>query len=116
DQLAVIGHRIMVGMRPIGTPNDALGRMLGERTRERHRVGVRIFLLGDAIAARQLHPYIAAVEKPAQRRKRRAVEPFGNVYAADMVDDDGRIDRSNEIVVLAHPLAAKMHRDMPAVW
>src|SRR3974377_1669350 len=55
------------------------------------------------------------MDEVAQRRKRRAVEPFGNIDAADMVDDNGGIDRSNEIIVLAHPLAAQMHGDMPAV-
>src|SRR6202040_1168161 len=67
------------------------------------------------VGARELHPAIAAVEEPTQHRERRAVEPFGNIDAADMVDDDGRIDRSDEIVMLAHPLAAQMHGDMPAV-
>src|SRR6516164_11756943 len=102
-------------MRPVGAPNNAFGRMRGKRARERNGVGVRIALLGDAIGSRQLHPYIAAVDESPQRRERRAVKPFGDVDAADMVDDDGGIDRSDEIVMLAHSLAAQMHGDMPAI-
>src|SRR5437764_7911731 len=45
DELAVIGHAADVGMRPVGSPQDALGRLLGEDARERDGVAKRRLLL-----------------------------------------------------------------------
>jgi len=94
----------MVGMRPIGAPDYAFGCVIGQRAGERHRVGIRIFLFGDSVGPGQFHPDIATIEKPAQRRECRAVQPFGDVNAADMIDDDRRVDGGDEVVVLDHPL------------
>src|SRR6187397_3105057 len=38
DQIAVIGHRLHIGMRPVGPPDHAIGRGLDDAARERYRV------------------------------------------------------------------------------
>src|SRR3984885_7362837 len=64
-ELAVVGHlaRLVVGVRPVGAPDDALGRMGGERARKRQGFLVRMRVFGDAVAAGQFDPDIAAVEQ-----------------------------------------------------
>src|SRR6266516_2244911 len=52
---------------------------------------------------------------PRSSRRRSAVQPFGNVDQADMIDDDRRLDRGDEVVMIEHALAAEMHGDVPAV-
>src|ERR1700733_15813484 len=54
DQVAVIGHGVVVRVRPVGAPDHALGRMRGEIARESYRIGIGIFLLADAIRAGEL--------------------------------------------------------------
>src|SRR5690348_4738968 len=38
DEVAVIGHHLHIGMRPIGSPYHAVRRSLDDAARERHRV------------------------------------------------------------------------------
>src|SRR2546426_9899234 len=56
DQVAVIGHAMVVGVRPVGAPYHTLGRMLGEIARQSDRVAERRRLLGDAVGAAELDP------------------------------------------------------------
>src|ERR1700722_14282194 len=64
-ELAVVGlvARLVVGVRPVGAPDDALGRVRGESARERQGFFVRMRVFGDAVAAGKLYPDIAAIEQ-----------------------------------------------------
>ena len=57
-ELAVVGHlaRLVVGVRPVGAPDDVLGRVGRERGRERQGFFVRMRVLGDAVATGELDP------------------------------------------------------------
>src|SRR3984957_3569531 len=116
-ELAVVGHLalLVVRMRPVGAPDDALGRVRGESARERQGffVGMRVF--GDAVAAGQFDPDIAAVEQTQQPPKRRAVQTFGDIDTPHMVDHHRRFDRGDKIVVIDQAAAADVIGDVPAV-
>src|ERR1700722_15347127 len=116
-ELAVVGHlaRLVVRMRPVGAPDDALRRVGGERARERQGLFVRMRVLGDAVAAGEFDPDIAAVEQAQQPPKRAAVQAFGDIDAPHMVDHHRRLDRGDEIVVIDEARAADVIGDMPAV-
>src|SRR5271163_3015468 len=45
DQFAIIGHRIVVRVRPVGAPDHALRRMRGKVARKSYCIGIGIFLL-----------------------------------------------------------------------
>src|SRR4051812_37140698 len=64
DQVAVVRHVLAhVGMRPVGAPQDAPGRGLDERARERQRVVERRPLRRDALRAADLDPEIVVLHK-----------------------------------------------------
>src|ERR1700686_4590360 len=117
DQLAVVGHGagLVVRVRPVGTPDDALGRVGGERARERQGFFVSVRVLGDAVAAGQFDPDIAAVEQTQQPPERRAIQAFGDIDAPHMVDHHRRLDRGDEIVVIHQAATADVIGDVPAV-
>src|ERR1700722_17972961 len=116
-ELAVVGHlaRLVVRMRPVGAPDDALGRVSGERARERQGFFVRMRVLGDAVAAGQFDPEIAAVEQTQQPPERRAVQAFGDIDTPHVVDHHRRFDRGDKIVVIDQAAAADVIGDVPAV-
>src|SRR5580693_8833826 len=116
-ELTVVGHlaRLVVRVRPVGAPDDALGGVGGERARERQGFFVRMRMLGDAVAAGQFDPDIAAVEQTQQPPERGAVQAFGDIDASHMVDHHRRLDRGDEIVVIDEARAADVIGDVPAV-
>ena len=77
------------GMRPIGAPHDAIGKLANQLARERHSIGIGRAGARDAVAAAHLHPELVAVHEPQELLERRLLEPERCVDAADVVDDDG---------------------------
>ena len=116
DQLAVVGHVLVdVGMRPVGAPDDALGRVVGDVARERDRVAERRRLLRHPVGAAELDPDAAAVEQAAQRQERLAGRALAHVQPRDVVDHHLGVDRADEVEMLDQVDAAHMHRDVPFV-
>src|SRR5688500_9250858 len=56
EQRGVVGHPFDIGLRPVGSPQYALGRRGAQRLRVRHGVGERRAFGGDALGAANLHP------------------------------------------------------------
>src|SRR5262249_21366924 len=60
DQLAVVrGGSLVVGMRPVGAPDTAVGKLGDELACKGHGVGVKRAGAADPVAAADLHPELA---------------------------------------------------------
>src|SRR3954454_6198173 len=71
DQIAVVGHHLDIGVRPVGPPDHAIGRGLDNTPRERHRVMERRSAGGHPLAAAHLDPaFLVALHQLDQRAER----------------------------------------------
>ncbi|MNV66208.1 hypothetical protein D3C71_1589510 [compost metagenome] len=98
-QQAVVGHVVLeVGVRPVGTPEHAVGKLLDHPARKGHHVAVGTALaiqrLGagqrKALGARYLAPHVRVLAHELQeQRELCAVHALGNIRASHVVHHHG---------------------------
>src|SRR5438105_4565373 len=60
DEIAVVGHFLEIGMRPVGAPDRAVAEIGDQLAREWHRILPRCPLPRDALGPAHLDPYVPA--------------------------------------------------------
>ena len=87
EQIAVVGHVRDVRVRPVGTPQHAVGSGLDQRPGERHHVVIRRTAGAEPLGAGELDPAAVVAEQHEERAERRLVEAAADRDAPHVVED-----------------------------
>jgi hypothetical protein len=89
DQHAIVRNgTTVIGMRPIGTPNDTVSELLHQLARKGHRVGIRRSLSCNAVNSAHFRPDVFILHEREQRSEWRLFNPECGINAAHMVYHD----------------------------
>src|SRR5438067_7514646 len=87
-EIAVVGHKGEIGMRPVGAPECAIAELGDELAPERHGVAPGRAVARDALCAAQLDPDVLRLHQREQRLELWALHAARSIDAPHVVDDD----------------------------
>src|SRR3546814_3788833 len=91
DQRAVVRHVLGdVGVRPVCSPQHAVGKALDQQTPIARRVVERRALARDALRSADLHPEARVLHELEQETEGLLLDPGAGVDAPHVIDDPGQ--------------------------